>query len=222
MGFSGAFVRPFRPAFDAGAAAEIPWYLSGGINASNCIAAYLFKGAASYAASRINLVTGIDDLTTTSAPSWGASTGLTFTIDQWLLSSITWATTYSAIVLVNNVSATINDANAISGGAVGGYSWHIMPSSADFRIYANGVASLSKAGRQTGKAVMAIAANKAYLNGSDDGNITVVAFSGGTVYLGNSGLKNRGLRGDLLAVAIYNTGLTATQIGLGYPTWAAL
>ncbi len=35
--------------------AEIPWWLAGGIPAENCIAAYQPKGAASYAASKVNL-----------------------------------------------------------------------------------------------------------------------------------------------------------------------
>ena len=47
-----------------GGAAPIPWYLSGGISAENCIAAYQPKGAASFAASKINIANpGTHDLT---------------------------------------------------------------------------------------------------------------------------------------------------------------
>ena len=47
-----------------GAAVATPWYLAGGVSAANCVAAYLAKGAASYAASKANLTGDTDyDLT---------------------------------------------------------------------------------------------------------------------------------------------------------------
>lgn len=54
------------------------WWLSGGIPAANCIAVYQPKGAASYAASKINLANpGTYDATEGVAPSWAAETGWT-------------------------------------------------------------------------------------------------------------------------------------------------
>lgn len=55
MAFGGAFQGAWRPAFDAGGAAAVPWWLSGGMTAAQCVGAYLAKGAADLATSLINL-----------------------------------------------------------------------------------------------------------------------------------------------------------------------
>lgn len=57
-----------------------PWYLNGGISKANCVAVYQPKGAASYAASKVNLVTpGTYDLSDGAAfPTWAFATGWTF------------------------------------------------------------------------------------------------------------------------------------------------
>lgn len=48
----------------AGGGDSTPWYLAGGVDAANCVAAYQAKGAASYAASKVNLANpGTHDLT---------------------------------------------------------------------------------------------------------------------------------------------------------------
>lgn len=39
----------------AGGGGSTPWYLAGGVDAANCVAAYLAKGAADYATSKVNL-----------------------------------------------------------------------------------------------------------------------------------------------------------------------
>lgn len=63
----------------SGAAAE-SWWLAGGISAANCVAAYQAKGAASYAASLVNLAQpGTYNLTTAAAPDWAVATGWSFT-----------------------------------------------------------------------------------------------------------------------------------------------
>ena len=54
MAFGPVFGRVMRATFDPRAAAAVPWYLSGGIAAANCIAAFTPKGAASLAASYDN------------------------------------------------------------------------------------------------------------------------------------------------------------------------
>src|SRR4030042_328416 len=60
--------------------AAIPWYLSGGIPKADCLAAYQPKGAASYAASKVNIVNpGTYDLTDGAAfPTWDVVNGWTF------------------------------------------------------------------------------------------------------------------------------------------------
>lgn len=69
----------------------IPWYLSGGIAAANCAAAYLAKGADSYAASKSNLANPETyDLTDSGTPpSWAALTGWQFSNSaNWLNTGI--------------------------------------------------------------------------------------------------------------------------------------
>jgi len=57
----------------------LDWWLSGGISAANAILAYQAKGAASYAASLVNLANpGTYDAYAGSAPTWAAGTGWTF------------------------------------------------------------------------------------------------------------------------------------------------
>lgn len=58
------------------AAVVTPWYLSGGVDPSDCIAAYQAKGAESYAASKVNLANpGIHDLTDNNTVPWDSTDG---------------------------------------------------------------------------------------------------------------------------------------------------
>jgi hypothetical protein len=72
-GIQGALGRSVKRA------AATSWWLAGGISASDCIAAYQPKGAASYAASLININNpGTRNLTNTGIdPSWDATNGWT-------------------------------------------------------------------------------------------------------------------------------------------------
>lgn len=84
----------------------VPWYMLVGTP----LAAYQPKGAASQAASYINVVNpGVHDLTVGNAPAWAANTGWTFTraSSHYLISTIVPATGYSVLV-------------QISGGVPGG------------------------------------------------------------------------------------------------------
>ena len=74
---------------------KVPWYLSGNIPLANCIAAYKPKGAASYAASKVNIVNpGTYDLSDGAAfPTWDAVNGWTF-VDG----SLQYLTIASAII----------------------------------------------------------------------------------------------------------------------------
>lgn len=87
-------------------AAPIPWYLAGGVSPANCIAAYQPKGAASYAASLVNLANpGTYDCTEGVAPTWDIA-GWSFDgTDDYLITGfgtsalettqLTWAIRYS-------------------------------------------------------------------------------------------------------------------------------
>ena len=93
----------------AGGAPVVPWYLSGGIAAANCIAAYTPKGAASLAASYDNnaapangLPDGTYDAAPGVAPTWNVVTGWTYAGGQYLTTGIVPAGTHTTIVRFAN------------------------------------------------------------------------------------------------------------------------
>lgn len=81
-------------------AAAASWWLSGGISAANCVAAYQAKGAASYAASKINLANpGTHNLADGSAiPGWSSASGWIGTGTGYLTTDITASSIKTAIV----------------------------------------------------------------------------------------------------------------------------
>lgn len=93
----------FRAPFGTGAATTATtWYLAGGIDAANCVAAYQPKGAASHALSYVNLANpGTYDAAPGTAPTWDQATGWIFNgTSQYLTTGIVPATdqTWSAVV----------------------------------------------------------------------------------------------------------------------------
>lgn len=67
------------PAPPSGDSGEENWWTAGGVDPSSVISAYQAKGAASYAASKLNLANpGTHDLTDVSAPTWNATDGWVF------------------------------------------------------------------------------------------------------------------------------------------------
>lgn len=86
----------------------IPWYLAGGVSAANCIAAYQAKGAASYAASKINLINpGTYNLIDGVSPTWDAINGWTF---DGITTYLRTENLYQAIT-TNNCSIVIGYSN---------------------------------------------------------------------------------------------------------------
>lgn len=83
-GIQGALGRSVKRAAAGG------WWLSGGIAAANCIAAYQPKGAANYAASLVNLANpGTYNAYAGNAPDWDASHGWIFNgINDYLKTGI--------------------------------------------------------------------------------------------------------------------------------------
>jgi hypothetical protein len=80
MTFGSVFGRTFSPTFQPksqAAAVAGGWWLSGGIAAANCIAAYQPKGAADIAAAKVNLNDpGTNNAITTGAVGWDSTNGL--------------------------------------------------------------------------------------------------------------------------------------------------
>ena len=82
MTFGSTFGRVLSPTFhpNSQAVAGGGWWLSGGINPANCIAAYQAKGVASYTASKVNLANPgtYDAADGTAYPTWNSTYGWIF------------------------------------------------------------------------------------------------------------------------------------------------
>lgn len=141
--------------------AAIPWYLSGGIALANCIAAYQPKGAASYAASKVNLANpGTNDAIDGAAtPTWAAGSGWSFLaassqyLDGPLQSTITGAGT---IIVQFAGFAT----GTILGAGAGGANMQIRPVGVS---YSNGNTVVVAPGLAAGN--LCIAGINGYRNG---------------------------------------------------------
>ena len=102
------------------AAAVVPWYLSGGILAANCIAAYQPKGAASLAASYVNLANpGTYDAAPVVAPTWDAVNGWVGDGTQYLNTGVVPAANYSMFVRFSGAPQNVYKALCGSYGGAG-------------------------------------------------------------------------------------------------------
>lgn len=185
-----------------------------------CVAAYQAKGAASQAASVINLANpGTYDLTapTGDPPSFNTSDGWTFDgVNDFYYTNVTPANdqTWSMIVRFSNCAVGYL---WIAGGAagVGGPWFGLEGNRADGNVlYANG--HLYYPGTAAAAGVLAVAGNKGYQDGAvEAGTIGTMAGSFTPIVFG--GMNNGGTAGSFVAVkiqavAIYSTTLDATQV----------
>lgn len=209
-------------------AALVPWYLSGGVAAANCIAAYQPIGAASLAASYTNLANpGTYDAAPGVAPTWASATGWTFNgFSQYLTTGVVpTATSWSMIVRISNAVVVGDQCAAGSrNGGTGFELWHAGAGGTG-RAYVNG-AALLVSGVDIATGILAFAGKTAYLNGATDGTIGAgTTLPTGGIWIGatnNLSISAYGLEGNLLALAIYNTTLTALQVAAISAAMAAL
>jgi hypothetical protein len=211
------------PIASPGAVAAIPWYLSGGIAAANCIAAYDAKNAASQAASYKNLANpGTYDLTTAKAPSWSAGTGWTNALygAQYLNTGIYAGQHWTMIVRFSDGTA---DSKNLCGTVTTPGKWFtISPNyGGSARLYAGGgyiIVFTSKIDTGT----MAISGHQGYLNGVADGapcsdytgDPEWMLFIGAMSTTNNTLSYGTSFIGSIQAAAIYNISLSSTVIGL--------
>lgn len=220
-------VRYFYPGMRhiAPKVSAIPWWLTGGIPAANCIAAYQAKGAASYAASKINLANpGTYNATDGVAyPTWNTSTGWSFVAAslQYLITGVAPASGWSAIIRIANYTKT----NGVF--AFGGYNttdsqgMAINPSRADSRpVFYNGGGETPASGGLTA-GVFAVAGQYGYINGSSvTGALaawitTISNICIGCYYREGVGAQTSTcITGGVIAFAIYNTNIAAYISGL--------
>jgi len=204
----------------ASAAPAIPWYLSGGIAAANCLAAYTPKGAASLAASYDNnaapgngLADGTYDATTTSAPTFNAATGWTFSGGgPYLSSGVVPASGYSIIVRYSGL-ADVQVKYFIGQSKTNAHFALAGNDATNVGYYSGGVQKVSPK-LLTG--VLCIAGQYGYRNGTLD-SPAIAAWSATTtnaIYMGGcNGLATSYWPAVVIqAVAIYDTALTAPQV----------
>jgi hypothetical protein len=198
------------------AAAPGWWTLGGTVTA---IGAWAAKGAASQAASYINLANpGTYDLGVGTAPAWDTAVGWTFdgaTHNRYLTTGITAGVGWSMIA---RFGTTATPSGVVGGNyqGVGTTGIYLTPNGgAVNHSYRNGDTQTSVAG-VVQNSTLAVCALNCYSGGAADGSIagnnTAAAL---TIYIGASnsnGVAASFLNGDLLAIAIYNTTLSVTQV----------
>jgi hypothetical protein len=211
-----------------GGAAAIPWYLTGGIAAVNCIAVYQPKGAASLAASYINLITpGTLDAALGVAPTFNTATGWTFDgTSQYLKTGVVPAANQGGTVIINFNAAAVSG-NPFFGvyesatNRLRAYPRHTGGS----RFYQHN-SSTSFVGTLT-SGVIAIAGVQPYLNGSAEASALAVQTATPTteMYIGgyNNGGVAEGLAGSTITQFVYyDTVLNPTQVAAVSDAMAAL
>lgn len=223
MAFAPVFPRVFSETFRVGLAtsAAAAWYLSGGIAAANCLAAYTPKGAASLAASYDNnaapgngLADGTYDAAPGTAPSFASATGWTF-----LTASSQYLTT-GGLIPATGYSYIARFANRLSAGSLlgsfDGTDNVTMYIDASNLYYGNGGLGTPTSTPALSAGTMAISNSTTYRNGVLDTPVCSawVASPGITIWLGARNYTGNKFFSsvDILAVAIYDTALTAAQV----------
>lgn len=214
MAFSPVFQRPFSATFDRRAtAAATPWYLAGG--APTPVAVYQPKGAASLAASYVNLITpGTNDMIVGVAPTlitagW-LGNGSAYLIVPFLVDA------RSHTILCRFTNVNINE-RVFGTVMVNHFELRPMYPLSDHCEYRCGPGATVFVAPQIATGTIAMAANNLYRNGLSDGtgDLANAAATVSTYVLGtnNGGLPIGVLNGgSIQAVAIWDT-------STGHATW---
>ena len=195
-----------------------PWWLLGGLSNANAIGIYKPIGAASLAASYINLANpGTNNAAPGTAPTFAAATGWAFNGSAYLTTGIVPASGWTLIVRFSNAPTASDSmlAGSNNGGATDRRFYLCNRLGGDNVTY--GAGGFTNASPALAAGVLAIAGQQAYRNGAADG-AAIGAWGGTTTYdiwiggLNLTGTINRVTTGKIQAVAIYNTALTAAQV----------
>jgi hypothetical protein len=209
--------RRIMAALSTNGGAVVPWYLSGGIPAANCLAAYQPKGAASLAASYDNLAApgngladGTYDCTLGVAPTWDAVSGWNF-IGAYLNTSI-----INAVTPVWSFALRYTTSDVVSFGTMesAGIYFGLEYGSGGKVYYENGFWAYSSPIGTSG--VLAVTGLNGYLNGILDKTIAT-SWSGTIpheIYIGGQNRDGsiRTTYHEVQAVSIYNISITPTQV----------
>jgi hypothetical protein len=197
-----------------------PWYLSGGITKSSCVASYKAKGATNLVTSLINLVSPGDfNLVSDTLPTWNSTDGWIFNGDDGTyldtgIIPVTVGQVWSMLARFSNAKLETSTSQVVGKPSEGGIGrFYIAPNRTTYGVlYANGDMESKTPGMTNG--VLAIAGNKGYRNGNLDATIaTADGTSTLPIKIGYVDWDDwPGYTGNVQAVAIYNTILSGAQI----------
>lgn len=177
-----------------------------------CVAAYQAKGAASLAASYVNLANpGTNDAAPGNAPTFDTSYGWAFNgSTNYLVTGIVPASGWSMFVRFNDASAAVAD---LAGAQQAPVYFGLAPYPGGGNHYYSNGGYTGVIGNLT-NGVMAVAGQDAYLNGVSEGIIGESSWSGFTtsIYIGRRNGQAVSVNAKIQAVAIYSTTLDATQM----------
>lgn len=202
-----------------GTAASAGWWIVAG---KTCIAAYQPKGAASYAASLVNLANpGTYDAAAGVTPGWNAATGWDFSSDKWLDTFIVPTATMSVLARFTDGGTTSCTMFGQSNSATARL--HFYSHYGDGNCYYRHGGSGISTGYDSG--VMGITEAYGYKNGAPD--IAITGAWSGTATLamvlgGYRGAPNVGWPGKIQAWVAYAETLTDAQIATLSTAMAAL
>ena len=202
--------------------ADTSWWLTGGIPAANCIAAYRAEGASSYATSKVNLANpGTYNLTPSTYMSWESMTGWWFvaTLPKYFSTGITPANDQSWSMIIKFSGATVNGETIAGSENTSGngrfYLW-ARRGAADDRLYGNG--GYLAAGVRVQDGIIALAGAKCYYNKSLDGTISTawnvgareIIIGGSNAAAGTTGITPVSyFTGYVQAIAIYDIDISS-------------
>jgi len=215
-GLAGNGLSGYGMAGDIKGSPPSGWWLSDGILSANCAAAYRSKGAASLAASYINLAhPGVHNITTPAPATWASGTGWTFNgLTQYLITGVgPSSNAWSILVCFSGGSQS-------TGSLFGSIQstptriWNLFSNYTNNKVvYQNDGTRGVTPGLNSG--VIGWAGTTAYRDGMADGTIsTINGVSTIGAYLGannQDGSPNGWWAGIIESVAIYNITITDSQ-----------
>jgi len=207
-----------------------PW-LADGDSADNCVAAWVFKGAASKVNSLIDLTGNGHNLTDgddTHLTSWDATKGIGSNgVYPYLVSDVTPPNNQSSwSVLARFSEVTASGLGCLFGSQATAQNWYwfIRPYNGVYREYCNG-SYYNKVPYAT-SGVIGFAGNTAYYNGAPDG--TIPSHNGTAIQIYVLAIKDSvvgtssRLNGKLQALFIYNVVKNDTKMSALTTAMAAL
>jgi len=187
---------------------SVPWYLAGGVP----ILAYQPKGAASLAASYVNLANpGTYDAAPGTAPAFATETGWTFGSNRYLTTGVTPGQNWS--MLVQFLESADTNGGIVAGSLNGSNRFWIWPANTDTSHNWGHGGDLSVDGRlRAGVAVLS--GPTAYLNGQVEGTISAGSYTFAPIFIGCVNLTGPSYYfGDIVErVALYDRVLTPTEV----------